>query len=56
MSREPIEVETEIVGLTHEGHGIATLDGERVFVPGALPGERALLSLERMLSESVRRA
>lgn len=47
MSREPIEVETEIVGLTHEGHGIAALDGERVFVPGALPGERALLSLER---------
>jgi 23S rRNA (uracil1939-C5)-methyltransferase len=47
MSREPVEVETEIVGLTHDGHGIAALDGERVFVPGVLPGERAILSIER---------
>ncbi len=47
MSREPAEVEATIVGLTHDGHGIAALDGERVFVPGALPGEQALVSLER---------
>ncbi len=47
MSREPVEIETTIVGLTHDGQGIAALDGERVFVPGALPGERAVLSLER---------
>lgn len=47
MSREPAEVEADIVGLTHDGHGIAALDGERVFVPGALPGERALLTIER---------
>jgi len=47
MGREAVEVEATIVGLTHDGHGIAALDGERVFVPGALPGERAILSLQR---------
>ena len=47
MSREPAEVEADIVGLSHDGQGIAALDGERVFVPGALPGERALLTIER---------
>lgn len=47
MSREQTEIEATIVGLTHDGHGIAALDGERVFVPGALPDERVLLSLER---------
>lgn len=47
MGRELVQIEATIVGLTHDGHGIAALDGERVFVPGALPGERALLSLQR---------
>ena len=47
MSREAIQAEVAVVGLTHDGQGIADLDGERVFVSGVLPGERALLSLNR---------
>lgn len=47
MSRESVEIQTAIVGMTHDGHGIASLDGERVFVPGVLPGERATVSLQR---------
>jgi len=33
-------VETEIAGLTHEGHGVGRVDGFALFIPGALPGER----------------
>lgn len=47
MTRDPAHIQAEIIGLTHDGQGIATLDGERVFVPGLLPGERATLSLKR---------
>lgn len=32
--------EVEISGLSHEGRGIAHLDGETIFIHGALPGER----------------
>ena len=32
--------EAEIEGLTHEGRGLAHLDGKAVFIEGALPGER----------------
>src|SRR5690606_8750188 len=35
--------EVEIESLTHDGRGVARLDGKTVFVAGALPGERALI-------------
>ncbi len=47
MSREIVQAEVTVVGLTHDGQGVADLDGERVFVSGVLPGERALLSIKR---------
>ncbi len=36
-----------ISDLTHEGHGIARVDGKVVFVDGALPGEEVLLQVTR---------
>ncbi len=36
-------VEAEIRDLTHDGRGIAELDGQTFFVPGALPTERVML-------------
>ena len=44
---EPSQTEAAVVGLTHDGHGIADVSGERVFVPGALPGEQILLAIKR---------
>jgi 23S rRNA (uracil1939-C5)-methyltransferase len=35
--------EAEVVDLSHEGRGVAKLDGKAVFVPDALPGERVVL-------------
>jgi 23S rRNA (uracil1939-C5)-methyltransferase len=35
--------EAVIVDLSHEGHGVARLDGKAVFVTDALPGERVML-------------
>ena len=39
--------EADIVDLTHEGHGVARLDGKAVFVADALPGERVVLKRVR---------
>lgn len=36
-------VETEITGLSHEGKGVAHIEGKAVFVSGALAGERVRL-------------
>jgi 23S rRNA (uracil1939-C5)-methyltransferase len=33
-------VEAGVVGLSHEGRGVAHVEGETVFIDGALPGER----------------
>ena len=39
--------EADIVGLAHDGRGIARIDGKAVFVAGALPGERVRLRVIR---------
>ena len=41
------EVEASVVDLTHDGHGVADVNGRRVFVPGTLPGERAVIAPRR---------
>jgi 23S rRNA (uracil1939-C5)-methyltransferase len=33
-------IEVEVSGLSHDGRGVARLDGKTLFVAGALPGER----------------
>ncbi len=40
-------IAASIVDLTHEGCGVADLDGRRVFVPDALPGERVEIVLRK---------
>ena len=40
-------LDVQIVDLTHDGQGVADLGERRVFVPGALPGERVRLTLRR---------
>jgi 23S rRNA (uracil1939-C5)-methyltransferase len=48
--------EAEIVGLAHDGRGIARVDGKAVFVAGALPGERVTLRVikqRRQMDEAV---
>ena len=44
---ERAEIEVSIVDLTHDGDGVAVVDGRRVFVPGTLPGERAVIAPRR---------
>jgi tRNA/tmRNA/rRNA uracil-C5-methylase (TrmA/RlmC/RlmD family) len=41
LSREPTSVVVD--GFTHGGEGVARIEGKAVFVPGALPGERAVV-------------
>jgi len=48
--------EADIVGLAHDGRGIARIDGKAVFVAGALPGERVTLRVikqRRQMDEAV---
>jgi len=47
--KAPEEVELAIEGLTHEGRGLASRDGKKVFIQGALPGEqvKALITSSR---------
>jgi len=47
MRAEGPAVEAAIVDLTHDGVGVADLDGRRVFVADALPGERVEIVLRK---------
>lgn len=38
-------VDVEFVDLTHEGHGVAKVEGYPIFVPNALPGEKATIKV-----------
>jgi 23S rRNA (uracil1939-C5)-methyltransferase len=40
-------VSVTIVDLTHDGVGVADLDGRKIFVPDALPGERVEVALRK---------
>ncbi len=44
---EPLSL--EISGLSHDGRGVASWDGKKVFVHGALPGELALVQITQRL-------
>lgn len=37
------DIEVEITDLSHDGRGVAHVDGKAVFVTGALPGERVIV-------------
>ena len=45
----------EVVDLSHEGQGIARLDGRAVFVDGALPGETIEVQLLQVIKPSADR-
>ncbi len=38
-------IQATVVDLTHDGRGVADVDGRRVFVPDALPGEQVEIAL-----------
>ena len=47
MPADRAPVTTTIIDLTHDGVGVADLDGRRVFVADALPGERVEIELRK---------
>jgi 23S rRNA (uracil1939-C5)-methyltransferase len=53
MPADSRAVTATIVDLTHDGLGVASLDGRRVFVPGALPGERVEILLRKRKRQHV---
>jgi 23S rRNA (uracil1939-C5)-methyltransferase len=51
----PIQ-EADVVGLSHDGRGIARVEGKAVFIDGALPGERVTMRIvkrRRQMDEAV---
>jgi 23S rRNA (uracil1939-C5)-methyltransferase len=48
MASRPEELLTaNVIDLTHDGRGVAEVDGQRLFVTGALPAERVLVRTAR---------
>ena len=47
MPGEAGPLRAHIIDLTHDGRGVADLDGRRVFVPDALPGELVEIALRK---------
>ena len=45
IPQEPVEV--TIDSLSHEGRGIASIEGKKVFIEGGLPGETVLFKYTR---------
>ncbi len=43
--KKTLQAEVEITDLSHDGRGVARIDGKAVFVRGALPGERATVRI-----------
>jgi 23S rRNA (uracil1939-C5)-methyltransferase len=53
--RKPLPAEeftAQITDLTHEGNGVARVDGKVVFIHGALPGERVRYKLTRRMRDA----
>lgn len=46
-NKKNLEVETEIIDLTHDGRGVARVDGKALFVDAALPGEKVRAAVTR---------
>ena len=45
--KKTIQVDTDITDLTHDGRGVAHVEGKALFVDAALPGEKVRVSITR---------
>ncbi len=45
--KKNLQIDTVIEGLTHDGRGVAHVDGKALFVDAALPGERVRVAVSR---------
>ncbi|HET7663611.1 MAG TPA: 23S rRNA (uracil(1939)-C(5))-methyltransferase RlmD [Rhodanobacteraceae bacterium] len=45
--KKPVQVDTDITDLTHDGRGVAHVDGKALFVDAALPGEKVRVAVTR---------
>ena len=48
--RAPEQVELKVDALSHDGRGIASREGKRVFIEGALPEERVIAEINNWRS------